>query len=114
MNITALIEDFATQVMAATQAATAQRVQAALAAVFGARQKRGPGRPPKAVAAVAPVAGRKATSMTPKLARARKLQGQYLGVLRGLAAGDRAKVKAVAKAKGAAAAVKMARGMKKA
>ena len=52
--------------------------------------------------------------VTPKVIRARKIQGQYLGALRALAAADKAKVKAVAKEKGVAAAVKMAKGLKKA
>jgi hypothetical protein len=66
-----------------------------------------------APAGAARPAGRKAKKVTPKVARARKLQGQYLGALRALSAADRAKVKAVAKEKGVAAAVKMAAGMKK-
>ncbi len=51
---------------------------------------------------------------TPKVARARKLQGQYLGALKTLKGADRAKVKAAAKEKGVAEAVKLAAGMKKA
>jgi hypothetical protein len=62
--------------------------------------------------AVKPVAAKKATKMTPKLARARKLQGQYLGALKSLKGEDKAKVKAVAKEKGVAEAVKLALGMK--
>ena len=64
--------------------------------------------------AAKPAAGKKkAKKASPKVARARKLQGQYLGALRALSAADKAKVKAVAKEKGVAAAVKMARGMKR-
>jgi hypothetical protein len=55
----------------------------------------------------------KAKKATPKVARARKLQGKYMGALRGLAHADRAKVKAVAKEKGVAAAVKRALSLKK-
>jgi hypothetical protein len=110
-NITALIEDFAKQVVAATEAATAARVQGALAAALGAPVKRGPGRPKQAAAPAQ--AGRKAPKATAALVRARKLQGQYLGALRGLAQGDRAKVKAVAKAKGVPAALKLAVSLKK-
>jgi hypothetical protein len=55
-----------------------------------------------------------AKKATPKVARARKLQGQYLGALKSLKGADRAKVKAVAKDKGVAEAVKLALGMKKA
>jgi hypothetical protein len=66
-----------------------------------------------APASAARPAAKKAKKASPKVARARKLQGQYMGALRGLAQADRAKVKAVAKDKGVAAAVEMAKGMKK-
>jgi hypothetical protein len=175
-NITALVEEFSHHVVAAAKASVTARIEAALAAAFGAPKKRKPGRPPKyAVAPVAGVAGRKSAGKTkrpkqlcpvpgcknvaapifgmvckdhknvakskikkyralrkaspataarpagkkeakkasPKVARARKLQGQYMGALRALSAADKAKVKAVAKEKGVAAAVKMAKGMKK-
>ena len=59
------------------------------------------------------VTAKKVKKATPKVKRARKLQGQYLGSLRALSAEDKAKVKAVAKEKGVAEAVKMAAGMKK-
>ena len=108
MNITALVEDFVKQIIAATEASAAERVQEALAAAFGAPQKRGPGRPKAPAAAKAP-----AKAVNPKLARARKLQGQYLGALKGLGEADRAKVKAAAQSKGVAAAVKLAAGLKK-
>jgi hypothetical protein len=177
-NITAQVETFTLQLVATVEAAVAQRIQAALAGVFGVPQKRGPGRPPKqAVAHVAPVAveksagkktrpkqfcpvpgcknaaapifgmvckdhknvakskikkyrdarregkvaqttgakpvAKKAKKVTPKVARARKLQGQYLGALKSLKGADRAKVKAVAKDKGVVEAVKLAVSMKK-
>jgi hypothetical protein len=173
-NIQALIDNFARQLVAATEAAAAQRIQAALAGAFGAPQKRGPGRPKQAVAAVAkpakksrpkqlcPVPGcknpaapvfgmvcakhkdlpkgkikkfredrkakagkaektaapkaapaKKAAKASPKLARARKLQGQYLGALKSLTEADKAKVKAVAKDKGVADALKLAVTLKK-
>lgn len=118
-NITALVEEFAKGIVAAAKAAVTARIEAALATAFGAPKKRKPGRPPKqAVAGVAPVAGKKAArkkakNVTPKVARARKLQGQYLGALRSLSTPDRDKVRVVAKEKGVAEAVKMAAGMKK-
>jgi hypothetical protein len=118
-NITALVEEFAKGIVAAAKAAITARIEAALATAFGAPKQRKPGRAPRqAVAGVAPVAGKKAAGkkakkVTPKVARARKLQGQYLGALRSLSAADRDKVRAVAKEKGVAEAVKMAAGMKK-
>jgi hypothetical protein len=172
-NITAQIEAFTRQLVAVVEAATAQRIQAALAGAFGVPQKRGPGRPPKRLATMAPLAlvsaparkkqlcpvpgcknlaapvfgmvckehkkvskakikkyreerrastqstgagpaaaPKKAKKVTPKVKRARKLQGQYLGFLKSLAGADRAKVKQTAADKGVAEAVKLARSLK--
>ncbi len=119
LNITAIIDTFVNQITAAVESAAAQRLQAAIAGAFGAPQERGPGRPaqqavaPVAHVAAPKVAGKKVRRVTPKVIRARKLQGQYLGALRALSAADKAKVQAVAKEKGVAAAVKMAKGLKK-
>jgi hypothetical protein len=110
-NITAIVADFVAQVTAVVEASAIARVQAVFAGAFGIPAKRGPGRPPKS-AAVAPSPARKMKKASPKVARARKLQGQYLGALKSLTGAARAKVKAVAKAKGVAVAVKLAKGMK--
>jgi hypothetical protein len=113
-NITTLSEDFAKQIIAATEAAAAERIQEALAFAFGTPGKRGPGRPPKATAVTAkPAVGRRPMKLSPKGLRARKLQGQYLGALRALSGADRAQVKAVAKDKGVGEAVKLALSLKK-
>ena len=175
-TITAQVESFTQQLVATVEAAVAQRIQAALAGVFGTPQKRGPGRPPKqAVVRVAvkrtagrkkppkqlcpvpgcknlaapvfgmvckehknvakskikkyreqrregkdtqatgakPAAAKKVKKVTPKVKRARKLQGQYLGALKSLTGADRAKVKQTANEKGVAEAVKLAKTMKK-
>jgi hypothetical protein len=50
---------------------------------------------------------------TPKVARARKLQGQYLGALKSLKGADRARVKKTATEKSVAEAVKLAQSLKK-
>jgi hypothetical protein len=117
IDITALIQDFATKLIALTEAAAADRIQAAMATAFGQLARRGPGRPKTALApagaAKPSTSAREAPKATAKLARARKLQGQYLGALRALGAGDRAKVKAVAKSKSVAEAVKLALSLKK-
>jgi hypothetical protein len=60
-----------------------------------------------------PAAAKKAKPATPKVLRARKLQGQYLGALKSLAGADRARVKQTAKEKGVAEAVKLAMSLKK-
>jgi hypothetical protein len=168
-TISALIEDFARQLVAATEAAAAERIQAALTAAFGSAPRRGPGGVAQALAMVAPASSkrpkqlcpvpgcknpaapvfgmvcakhknvakskikkyreerkakeaasatksaakaRKPMTMSPKLVRARKLQGQYLGALRSLAASDKAKVKQVAKDKGVPEALKLALSIK--
>ena len=43
MNITAVVETFVQNLVAAVEVSVAERVQAAIAGVFGAPQKRGPG-----------------------------------------------------------------------
>jgi hypothetical protein len=66
-------------------------------------------------AKASPVAAAKPTpakQASPKVARARKLQGQYLGALKSLTGENRAKVKAVVKEKGVAEAVKLALSLK--
>jgi len=120
-NVTSLIQTFAHEIIAATKAAASQRIQAALASVFGTPAKRRPGRPPKpaqgtaaAVPATKSARKRKAPKATAKLIRARKVQGQYLGALKSLGAADKAKVKAVAKDKGVAAGLKLAASLKRA
>jgi hypothetical protein len=113
-NILALVQAFARQITAAVEASAVARVRAVLTGAFGAPAKRGPGRPPKSAAPTArtvagkPAARRKAPRATAALIRARKLQGQYLGALRALGAAAKAKVKAMAKEKGVAQAVKLA------
>jgi hypothetical protein len=59
-----------------------------------------------------PVTAKKVKKTTPKVKRARKLQGQYLGALKSLTGADRAKVKQTAAEKGVAEAVKLAQTMK--
>jgi hypothetical protein len=75
------------------------------------RHERREGKVTQATAAK-PVA-KKAKKVTPKVARARKLQGQYLGALKSVKGADRAKVKKTAAEKSVAEAVKLAVSMKK-
>jgi hypothetical protein len=179
-NISALIENFTNQIVAAVNAAAAERIQAALAGAFELPQARAVGRPAKSALVLhavpagakrsrpkqlcpvpgcnnvaAPVFGmvcsdhkgvakskiakyraeRKADAgradagssvgakavapktkkkLSPKMAQARKLQGQYLGALRGLNDANRAKVRQLAAEGGVADAVKLALSLKKA
>ena len=59
-----------------------------------------------------PATPKKVKNATPKVARARKLQGQYLGALKSLKGADRAKVKKTAAEKGVVEAVKLAHSLK--
>jgi hypothetical protein len=63
--------------------------------------------------AARPAAPKKARKATPKVARARKLQGQYLGALKSLKGADRARVKRTAAEKSVGEAVKLAQSLKK-
>jgi hypothetical protein len=113
-DISAIVQNFVAQITAAVEASAVARVQAALAGALGTSVKRGPGRPPKSAAAPArPTVAKKMKKASPKVVRARKLQGQYLGALKSLTGADRAKVKAVAKTKSVAQAVKLALTLKK-
>lgn len=164
MNISDLAENFVRQIVAATEAAVADRIQAALSSAFGAAPQRATGklaalapkasqnrpkqlcpvpgcnnpaapvfgmvcakhknvpratikkyreqRKQQAAAAPAAAATRRAPQASPKLAKARKLQGQYLGALKSLNEAEKAKVKAVAKDKGVADALKLAKALK--
>jgi len=103
-----LIHDFISRITALVEARAQQQARAAVLGVFGDGRggrgaRRGPGRPP----------GRRTVKLTPKGLRTRKLQGRYLGALRGLKGADRAKVKALAKDKGVAAAVALAHKLAK-
>jgi hypothetical protein len=60
-----------------------------------------------------PATPKKAKKATPKVARARKLQGQYLGALKSLKGADRARVKKTAAEKSVAEAVKLAQSLKR-
>ena len=69
-------------------------------------------RPAAKAAKAAPVPGKRKLKLSAKGLAARKLQGQYLGLLRGLGAGPRARVKKVAREKGVAEALKFAATLK--
>jgi hypothetical protein len=61
-----------------------------------------------------PATPKKAKKAAPKVARARKLQGQYLGALKSLKGADRARVKGTAAEKSVAEAVNLAQSLKRA
>jgi hypothetical protein len=117
-NTTAIVQAFVEQITAAIEAAATARIQTVLASALGApagRRSLGAAAAAAIVTSAPAVApGRRAAKLTPKLIKARKLQGQYLGALKSLSVADKAKVKAVAKAKGVPEAVKLAASLKRA
>jgi hypothetical protein len=102
-NIQNLMTSFVDQIGAVLDHDVKERITSAFARVFGGPPKPSPSprqarKPPRV----------ERRSASPAATRARKLQGQYLGALRSLSAGDRKKVKAVAQSTGVADAVKLA------
>jgi hypothetical protein len=112
--VDSLVRDFANSLAAAIEADVARRLQGVLAAALGtpaasvAAARRSVGRPARVVRPA-----RRQIKVTPELAKARKLQGQYLGALRGLKAADHARVKSTAHEKGLPAAIKLAHSIKR-
>jgi hypothetical protein len=105
-QIEAIVREFTAQVVAAVEAEVSQRIQDAVAAAFGAAG------PSVAKAAPSVAATRKPAKASPAVSATRKLQGQYLGTLRGLAPAARLRVRKVAQEQGVAAALKFARSLK--
>jgi hypothetical protein len=111
-----LVEAFVTQLVRLVEQVTVQRIQSALSVAIPASGAELP-RPRARVAATraaradATPVGRR-VRLTAKLARARRLQGQYLGLLRSLNAEARTRVKREAKEKGVEAALVLARSIR--
>lgn len=107
-EIEALIREFASKLVEMTEADMRQRAIAAVSSAVA-----GAGSRSASVASTAAGAPAKRTlQLTPKGIAARKLQGQYLGMLRGLSAGNRLRVKKVAREQGVAAALKLGNTLK--
>ena len=109
-----LVSNFVDSLVAAVEADVARRLQGVLTSTFGAPAgfAAGPRRAKGKASAVAGPARRKAR-VSRELVAARKLQGQYLGALRGLSPADHARVKALAHEKGLIAAIKLAHSIKR-
>jgi hypothetical protein len=67
-NIQTIVADFANQLSSLIEAQATERARTAVLNAFGAAPKRGPGRPPKAKAALGPMT----TEITPITKRPRK------------------------------------------
>jgi len=110
-EVEALVRNFASRLIAAIEADVARRLQGVLSSALGAPAAAAP-RQPAGKPSVA-VPKRRKVRVSRELAQARKLQGQYLGSLRGLKPADHARVKAVAHEKGLPAAIKLAHSIKR-
>jgi hypothetical protein len=102
-----LIDAFTAQITAVVERATSDRLRAVVAGALGARTRFPRKTTPTSNLPAAPP--RRPASL--KMARARRLQGRYLGLLKGLKGDDRSRVKAVASEKGVAAALKLGRSV---
>ncbi len=109
-EIESIVREFTARVVAAASAQANERVLSAVSAALKghASVASAPAARPAKIAAPA----KRKLRLSAKGLAARKLQGQYLGLLRGLSAGPRARVKKVAREKGVAEALKFAASLK--
>ena len=111
VEITSLVQDFTSQIVALIQAEATERARAAIMGAFsgGAPLKRGPGRPPgSGRRGRPPGSGLRAAGRPRAVSDGRRLHGQYIGRLRSLKGRDRARVQAVRNKKGPAEAIRLA------
>ncbi len=111
-EIEKLIREFTNRIEAVARAQSAERLFSVVAGALGTSGKGAPQAPAKAKAPKPAVPGKRKLNLSAKGMAARKLQGQYLGILRGLKPGLRARVKKVAHEKGVAEAIKFAGSLK--
>jgi hypothetical protein len=113
-NLESLVRDFTARLVAAVEAQTDQRIRNIVSTVLAGSNSPSPASPsrktePTKMEPQPPAPSRKSSG---KAVAARKLQGKYIGALRGLRPAARARVKNVAREQGVAAAVKLALSMK--
>jgi hypothetical protein len=106
-----LLRDFVDRLIATIEADAARRLQSAVAFALGTPVAVAAAPRHKAASVARPM--RRRARVSRQLAEARKLQGQYLGALRGLKPADHARVKALAHAKGLNAAIRLAHSIKR-
>jgi hypothetical protein len=116
-DIESIVRDFAARISALVHAQMSEEISTAFGLLTGG--KKSAAKPaaaaPAPAAKAAPAAavpGKRKLKLTAKGMAARKLQGQYLGLLRGLGQGVRLRVKKVAREKGVAEAIKFAGTLK--
>jgi hypothetical protein len=112
-EIETIVREFTARVVAAAKAQANERVLSAVSAALTGKADAAPApsasaKPAKPAAAPA----KRKLRLSAKGLAARKLQGQYLGLLRGLQPGPRLRVKKVAREKGVAEALKFAASLK--
>jgi hypothetical protein len=109
-EIESIVREFTARVVAIARAQASERVLSAVSAALKGQTSATPA--PAAKSEKAPAPAKRKLRLSAKGLAARKLQGQYLGLLRGLSAGPRARVKKVAREKGVAEALKFAATLK--
>ena len=110
LEVQIIVRDFVVRVVALVEADAARRLQGAVASVMATP----PNKLPSKMSDSAPALGsvRRLAKDTTKLARARRLQGRYLGTMRGLKPAERARVKKLTREKGVAAGLRLAQSLK--
>jgi hypothetical protein len=111
-EIESIVREFTARVVAAAKAQANERVLSAVSAALTGQAAVAPAASAKPVKAAPAPAGKRKLRLSAKGLAARKLQGQYLGLLRGLGPGPRVRVKKVAREKGVAEALKFAASLK--
>jgi len=116
-DIESIVRDFATRIEAVVRAQISANLSSAFADLAGNKTstaKPTVAEPTKAAKAAPAVAapGKRKLKLTAKGTAARKVQGQYLGLLRGLRPGVRLRVQKVAREKGVTEAMKFASTLK--
>jgi hypothetical protein len=115
-DIESIVRDFASRIAMLVRTQMSEDISTGLARLTEGRTSTKPARtetPPAAkVATTVAVPGKRKLKLTAKGMAARKLQGQYLGMLRGLRPGARLRVRKMARESGVAEAIKFAGSLK--
>jgi len=113
-DLETIVRDFVSRMQLAVTAEATERVRSAIASTFhGTPLSKAPR--PETVKAAKPAVSvpvRRKLHLSPAGMAARKIQGQYMGLLRGLTQADRDRVKKHAKENGVSAALKFGKTLK--
>ena len=106
----ALVRDFVARFVALVEADVARRLQGVIVSAMAQPAVTPTTRPAPTTIKQPPAVStaRRPAKASPKLAKARKLQGRYLGTMRRLKPAERARVKKLTHEKGVAAGLKLA------